>query len=118
MNQQQIRYVSKRANEILSQKQKDIREKHTTKAVQIDVKDKLKALETGTFTINKTPLDKGYGWQSCIVFPGEVLGDTDREAITKDTQKLQEIFNKLMDELILGDNEVAMKLLKELETYA
>lgn len=51
MNQTQIRYCRTRATEILNEKRKAIREKHTVRAVTLSATEKLKAFKAGKYSV-------------------------------------------------------------------
>lgn len=114
MNQQQIRYVKSRAEEMYKGKQRQLNDKFRVKAVTLTHEQMHKALKSGDFKIK--PYNTGaYYVRDFISFPQETPEAFDREGFEKALTSLQKSFNTLMDEIMIGDNEKAIKLLKEFE---
>lgn len=117
MNQTQLRYARQRADSLYQDKIKTISAKYTTAAVRFNADEILAALKTGNFII-KEPTARGayIGYlRDYIEFPGETRETKNIEAINKELGALKATFTALMDELILGDNEAALKMLKAFE---
>lgn len=113
MNQTQLRYARQRAQEMLEDKQKTLRAKHLTKAVQFTVDDKIQAIKDGRYELTR----RGgiHSLEYNIKFPEETPSRLDQEAFDKEYAPVLKAFNTMMDELVLGDNEVALKLMKAFE---
>jgi len=116
MNQTQIKYARQRAEAIFSDKSKALEIKHNTKGVSLTIKERLDALMDGDFSI-KEPSDYqgAHQWHYQVVFDAEKPAVFDRDSYEKDHKELKTAFNALMDELMLGDNQEALKLLKAFE---
>lgn len=115
MNQAQLKYARQRAERIFGSRKAAIRTKHTTPAVRLSTDEKLDALKAGTFKVNKKAEERRYGWERCVTFNGEREQKIDEAAIEQETAALTEAYRKLEDELVLGDNEQALALLKAFE---
>jgi hypothetical protein len=115
MNSQQLKYARTRAEAILSKRTKAIREKWKAKEKRFTEAEKLAALKAGDFTIRKTTGHRHY-LEDYVVFTKEVAVDT--AGMDADLAALNAEFTKLMDELMLGDQEVALKALKAFEQNA
>jgi hypothetical protein len=103
MNQTQVKYARQRAQEIYGDKRKDLEDRHRTNGVQLDIKQRLKAVADCEITIEEPTAFQGpHQWSYQISFEAEA-------------KKLKTSFNALLDELMLGDNQEALKLLKAFE---
>lgn len=116
MNQTQIKYARERANAIYTRKQNDLRKLYTTEAKLLSTDEKLKALKAGAFTIvpQKDRNDSGFrrSWDNFVLFTDEIKGGLNTDAFEKAKAKLDADFTRINDELVLGDNEQALKLLE------
>lgn len=114
MNQTQIKYARERAAAIHKRRSADLQAEHTIAPVTMTVDEKLKAIKSGAFSI-VPPKDRqsGYnsGWSTHVIFRDEVKGGLS-PSFGKAKAKLDAAFTKLNDELVLGDNEMALKLLE------
>lgn len=116
MNQMQIRYTQKRAQEILNRKLTALKEKFTTQEVSMTSTEKLKALESGDFTTDFSKSKRMYQpWHYCIKFNKEIPSVFDSQAYDKEAKRVQRKYDELNDELVLGDNQEALKLLAKFE---
>jgi hypothetical protein len=115
MNQSQMKYARQRAEEIKTKKLQDISTKYTTPAVTLTTEQRIKALKAGEYTIDNKQINSGYYWYNAIKFNGDTPRTIDTEKAAKEHAKVKETFTKLMDELILGDNEEALRLLVAFE---
>jgi uncharacterized protein YaaR (DUF327 family) len=116
MNNEQMKYIKQRASEIKSQKLNEIKEKFTDKGVSLTLEQKLQALKDGKFTVTPTDNIKyGMSWYNFVSFNGEKSGKIDTEGLNKAKAEINQKFTKLMDELMLGDSEEALRLLKAFE---
>lgn len=115
MNQSQLKYARERAEKIYSAKRTAIVEKHTTEAVEFTTEQKIKAIKDGAYTVDKSQMRDGWRWADCIRFKGERNRFIDNGKVQAETKTLDSTYRKLMDELILGDNEKALELLRAFE---
>ena len=115
MNQSQVKYVRQRAEQIYIDKQRVIRTEFTQPAVVLTGTQRVEALKAGRFEYRGDP-DEGSPHQ---FFYNIRFIDETPSVITAGYQdaldELKENYTELMDELILGDNEVALQLLKDFE---
>lgn len=116
MNQSQVKYVRQRAESMYNTKRSAILSKYRVNPVYITNSQKLDALRVGKFSIDEKGMD-GFNrnWYSCVVFEDEVIPTVDTIAQAAEVDALYARYNTLMDELVLGDNEVALELLKAFE---
>lgn len=116
MNQTQVKYARQRAEGIFADKRKALEAKHRVGGVSLDINQKLDAIRKGEITIKKPAEYQGaHQWSYQITFNAERPPVFDNDAYTKEEAALRAIFNSLMDELMLGDNQEALKLLKAFE---
>lgn len=118
MNQAQLKYARARAERILRERKDAIQAKHTTPAIRLSTSDKLDALKAGAFKIDKKAENLRFGWDRGVTFTGERDSKINQPAIDRETSELTEAYRKLEDELVLGDNERALALLKAFEAGA
>jgi hypothetical protein len=116
MNSQQLKYARARANAILSKRTKAIRERWASKEKRLSPTEKLAALKAGEFAVKKPLAGVDRYWWDYVIFTKEI--DTDTVGMNTELATLHEEFTKLMDELMLGDQEVALKALKAFEQNA
>ena len=112
MNQTKLKYVRERAQAIYNRKQEQVRDKY--RADKMTVEEKVEALQKGEFTI-KVP-EESYNrssWVSYVEFNAEPRAN--KNAMNDELEKLREQYIALKDELILGDEVEALKLLKAFE---
>ena len=116
MTQTQVKYARQRAEAIYQDKVKALEAKYTTKGVSLTSKERLNALVDGDFEV-KEPADyqSAHQWYHQVVFTAEKPGVFDRDSYNKDVADLKVKLTKLTDELVLGDNQEALKLLKAFE---
>lgn len=116
MNQTQVKYARERAKKIYDLKVKSLTDKFTTPGKNLTNDDKFKALREGNFKITER---KTFGnmWYNYVDF-GETFPVTDTEGRNAELKKLTKFYDDLIDELVLGDNEKALELIKELENFA
>jgi len=121
MKQDQIKYVRARAESILAQKQANLKRKHTTGAITLSNREKAQAIQDGEFTIDvEAASDDRYGnqWYGLIKFPAERYQSFDQDEYNKINAPLVVAYNKLLDELMLGDNTQALELLRAFEALS
>lgn len=123
MNQQQVKYTLKRLSEIRHKKINDLRTNHTTEAVYLSNEEKARLLKEGKVTLWKTKIsnvplnshEKIYNWTDTVVFPKEVKKSFDRNAFDEESSKVHQEYNKIVDELVLGNSEQALEMIKGFE---
>jgi len=120
MNQTQLKYARKRAEDAFNAKLKAVTEKHTTPAQTLTDAEKIEALKRGAFTVNPVVEDNSkYGWKrnwwQYLDF-GETFASINAVARDKESAEISVKFHALMDELILGDDDKAIALLREFES--
>ena len=122
MDREQLKYARQRANEIYSTKLNSLNEQFYSPGKTLTSQEKLEALKAGKFTVSDIPVTQRrrdyYGdpsWTNYVVFTDETEATTDAEGLKKAQTDLRTKFNKMMDELMLGDNDEALKLLREFE---
>lgn len=116
MNQTQIKYAQERAKAIHAKRNTALREEHSITAVRLTTDQKYAALKAGEFSI--LPKGKRYGgshWHHDIVFNNEIIGGLNHATYDPAKATLDATFTKLNDELVLGDNELALALLQAFE---
>lgn len=112
MNASQMKYVKERARKIYNDKVNQIKEKFNLKEMPLN--EKLNALREGNFKVLKQPDGNQYGLLAYIAFTDDKYKNNKAER-EKDMAKLEKDYSILMDELILGDNEKALELLRNFE---
>lgn len=107
MNQTQTKYLRERAQVIYARRKKVVRDKFAVKP--LTVAQKIAAIKADQFEV-KPNQDGKYGLDYSLTFPAEAQDNAalrDSALATIDRE-----FTALLDELILGDNEEALRLLK------
>lgn len=116
MNQTQVKYARQRAESLFADKQKKLEAKYRDPGVTLDINGKLDAIRNGEITIKKPADYQGaHQWSYQISFNAERPPVFDRDGYDEAIQELKTEFDSLMDELVLGDNAEALKLLKAFE---
>jgi hypothetical protein len=118
MNQTQVKYARARAAAILTARKAAVTEKHTTPAVRLSNDQKRLAIDVGAFRWNADKQEAHHNWYSGIVFDVERPAYVDQKAIDEEHGQLIEAYRKLEDELVLGDNDAALALLRAFEAGA
>jgi hypothetical protein len=113
MNQTQVKYARARAEATFKARTAAIKAKHTTPAITLTKAEKLEALRTGQFTID--PDQSRYSWADAVVFTAARDETIDQAALDAEQALLAAAYRKLEDELVLGDNEQALALLRAFE---
>jgi len=114
MNQQQRNYTMKRVSEIEKRKIEEARNSATTEGIVLSGKAKLQALKEGKFTINELD-NKPYIWYTCVEFDDEIKRSVDKDKQQKLISKVQKEATRIRDELMIGDCEEALSMLKDFE---
>lgn len=124
MNQTQVKYARQRAQEIYNAKKAEIEKEYNQQPKQMSVADKLEALRNGKFEIVEPAILNSYdpwtfnatGIERYIRYT--VVKDQPKPDLKKMNERLAELktaYLSLTDELMLGDNQEALKLLKAFE---
>lgn len=113
MNQAQVKYARNRIDEISSQKLKEVQEKYSYKGVSLSFEEKIEEIKAGRFTKGK------YEDLSYIVFDAQKDLDKDRREAAKsiETEAIKKFKTQLLDGLMLGDSEEALKAIKDFENF-
>lgn len=111
MNATQLKYARERANKIYKSKADEIDKEYQVKPLTVE--ESLEALQKGEFTIVEPVRYSRGSWASWVSFNASPVPNEEERRTRKET--LQTSFTKLMDELVLGDNEKALELLKAFE---
>lgn len=118
MNQTQIKYIKQRAESIYTKHRNNLSDQFTQKAVTLTSAEVVEALRAGNFAIvdhAENIRSTAYNIREFIVFPTECHRIVDDKGLVKPLTELKIKYEQLMDELILGDNEQALALLKAFE---
>lgn len=119
MNQTQLKYATERAKAIYSARLGSLTFKHTVPRVKFSTKERLDAIAKGEFTLRPYDLDHYHrGIDAYFVFDGERDELVDRAGLDDALSSLKADFDRLMDELVLGDNHTALALLEAFEASA
>lgn len=115
MSKQQTDYAMRRAREIFLIRGRELDASFAIKPVTLSLSQKLAALKGGRFKIVGSVEEHSYGSvRDYIKFDGEVeAGFKHGHKPAKD--KLEATYSKLCDELVLGDESEALKLLRKFE---
>jgi hypothetical protein len=105
MTPTQLKYAMSRVDAALNDKLADLNERFRSKFGE---KEKLAALKRGAFTINK----KATSTSDAIVYP-EAPPEMDREEFKAKERQLRSEASRVKDELILGNEQEALKLIRE-----
>lgn len=111
MTQAQVKYARQRAEAIYAAKRQAIEQAYTTEAVNLTTEEKIAAIKTDRIEVASS----GSYWAYNIKFLDETPRVVHMEQAKPELTKLKQDFDKLMDELVLGDNEEALALLKQFE---
>ena len=112
MNATQLKYARERARDIFGVKMAELARKYTAKPLTTE--EAIEALLAGKFKIVEPEKHYSNQWYNRVSF--DASPKVDAKAYQEEKDNLQEQYRSLMDELILGDNEEALKLLKAFET--
>jgi hypothetical protein len=115
MNQSQIKYARERATAIHTKRTNGLQAQFTTPALRLSTEEKLAALKAGAFRTDPKAEDIRFGWDRGVIFKAEKAAKYDKDGHVAAKAALDATFAKLMDELILGDNEAALAMLRDFE---
>ena len=123
MNQTQVKYARQRAQEIYNTKKAEIEKEYNRQPKQMTVLEKVAALREGRFEIvepTAMPYDlytyRSVGVDMYIRYTAvKDQPKPDLKEMNERLAKLKSAYLSLTDELMLGDNQEALKLLKAFE---
>lgn len=116
MNQQQRKYARERVGVICAKKERELRKKHTTESVRLSRHERFKAFKNGDYTIKKGVSQEITSYtdvMDIVDFKGEKKEKVNETALQKDLASVREQANNIVDQIMLGDAEEAMKLIEE-----
>jgi len=114
----QIAYVTSRAGAIFDEKKRVIEKKYRTPAKSLTEDQKAVAIAEGRFTVDPSRVGHTHysrGWAEAVSFPEEYGEKFDAEGYRQEINPIIDAYNKLLDELMLGDNATALELLRAFE---
>lgn len=112
MNQVQLKYARERANDIYQRRCASIRTKYTEPEVVLTPAQKTKALKDGKFKVKDTISTYSHYLEDYVILEGVKPLTRDEVKIKAETDALAKEYRKVTDELVLGDQEEALKLIK------
>lgn len=114
MNQQQKKYAMERLSSIFRQRKAAIKKKHTTPAVVKSAKERAAMFKRGEFTVKSgvKAISSYTDVEDIVTFKGEREQSQNDTAIEKEVSALWAEYNEACDELMLGDEEKALQLIK------
>lgn len=115
MNQQQRKYLLNRIEELTKEKINNERKKYTKEGVRLDSKGIVEALKAGRFEVYDSPPAYSTGIRSYIRFTEEVEQEFDQEGFKVAEESIKAKSLNLKDEIMIGDSEKALQLLREFE---
>lgn len=117
MNQAQLKYARTRAEKIYAEKVKEVSAEFVTPAVHFKAPEIQKAIAQGRFRLRTlTPnYSNSLYLRDILEFPEECPAVVDTKGQIEALGELKKEYNNLMDELMLGDNEQALAMLKAFE---
>lgn len=115
-----MKYAKQRLNELYSSKKSSLKDKFSTVGVKLTQQQKVAALKAGEFTVTDEPTSKkdSYyepAWSAYIKFNAETPNQTDVEGLKVVENELKSKYTAAMDELMLGDNAEALRMIREFE---
>lgn len=116
MNQTQLKHALGRAAAILKLRTERLKVAHTVPAVKLSTQERLQALRDGAFTVVDVPPGSYRAYLSdFLAFNAERDEAFDKDAHDAALAELTKAYNTLVDELVLGDNQTALVLLRAFE---
>lgn len=112
MNQVQLKYARERAHDIYQRRCAVIRTKYTEPEVVLTPTQKVKAPKDGKFKIKDTVSTYSHYLEDYVILEGAKSLTRDEVKIKAETAVLDKEYRKVTDELVLGDQEEALKLIK------
>ena len=119
MNQQQRKYAKERIESLVLERLGAINKKHTAPAVTLTKEQRFKAFKKGEYKIKpgvKPEISNYTAVSDIIDFNGERKSASNHIKINEITKKINLEHQKIMDELMLGDCEKALELIKKFES--
>lgn len=118
MNAAQLKYARERASNTHAARKAALELKHTVPAITLTCEERLRDLKEGKFKSDAKKASGPHWWYQCVTFTAERPRKFDQKAFDKDVAALKVTYDALIGELVLGDNEVALELLKAFEAAA
>lgn len=115
MNQTQLKYARSRAEAAFNRLKTKLRDDYTVPAVTLNNEDRRKALNSRKFKVRPAVLNRGWEITDYIEFTEESAGSFDKDGHDVALKQLKAQYEDLMDQLILGDHQEALKLLRAFE---
>tara|TARA_R110000803_G_scaffold8609_3_gene27589 strand:+ start:38 stop:394 length:357 start_codon:yes stop_codon:yes gene_type:complete len=115
MNQRQIKYAEQRLSDVYKSRKAQIEGSCTKLGNTLSNTETLKALKVGDFKVRSKIVGYGNTLGSYITFNQEYPEKFDKEKCTKQIRALDKEYTKIKDELILGDNQEALQMIKNFE---
>ena len=120
MNQTQKRYAIDRVNQIVRDKEKSLREKFTTKKVELSRQEKVTKIRKGQVKIFS---DKNITYNKCSFYltdvfdfsPFEKQGGVDKKKYDDTMSPVRKKAQEVKDKIMLGDADEALKMIEQLE---
>lgn len=119
MNQQQRKYAAQRLQQLFNEKMESIKKTHTIQAIRLTCGEKTKALENNevVFTMPTVWPNSAYDILKCFEWKGEQGASINKTAIEEESKPLTKRYQEALDELYLGDSEVALSLITEFSLH-
>lgn len=111
MNQQQRNYVLRRVAEIEKSKIDEAHKRLSTPAINLSNKEKVEAIKNGEFTVDENE----FTWYNRIRFTGQAPASIDAKAFAAARDRIVGEANAVRDEVMIGDCDQALDLLKNFE---
>lgn len=116
MNQQQRVYAKKRLSDIRDKKFAEIKKNNTVEEKRLTDKQRVAALRAGRFKIKPLEGVRRAMWINDVIdFDAESEGSINRDVIQKQQEAVDKKYFKILDQLMLGDGELALEMIKDFE---
>lgn len=113
MNQQQTKYAREKISRIAADKRDAIYRKY--KPGEMTPDEITQALKNGEFKVRDTPKNGWNNLQSYILFDAYVVDEENDKLMKAALKDLELTKSRMMDELILGDVQEALQILRDFE---
>lgn len=114
MNQTQRKYARERVEAIASRARENVQKHYTTPGNSLSATERFKEFKAGRFKIKKGVDSVNTYTDVCdiVEFDKETKTKKNTVKIQKETEQINTALNKVIDEIMLGDNEKALKLIE------
>lgn len=115
MNVQQQKYALERVSSINKRLMSELRNKHTTPAIKVSGKEQLKLIKQGKVKFNKSITEVGYYTKVEQLYDFSKFKSPeklDEKKYKPESDKLRVKYDQVRDEIVLGDEEQALKLIQ------